>query len=276
VQYCITVPAGRHDRRPSTAREAPARARNCVLDLSLTATAVAVQLAQQRRGPAVTLTPWPLSGRPRVVMMCSRLALLLPAVLLALTSVPAAAQQQPATGDSIATGAAAVAAAGHGGAMAASSALYYKLSEVDIGGKRWPSEFLKYSILVADPGLTPAQLAVVRRDLPGRKLIAYTCMGWAYVQTPCTNCTGPKCSGCPGSRCVDRLDSAGRPYWNSSYNVRNRHDGKAICPFGHLHSAVTPVAAWIPTRESVDAMVRFHSEVTLLGYDGVRVGLTPD
>ena len=96
-------------------------------------------------------------------------------------------------------------------------------------------------------------------------------MGWAYVRQPCTNCTGAKCNGCPGSRCVDRLDAAGKPYWKDSYNVRNLRDGKAICPFGHLHSEVVPVAAWVPMQESVDAMVRFHTEVTITGYDGVSL-----
>eukprot|EP01043_Picozoa_sp_COSAG02_P006575 COSAG02_NODE_188_length_30307_cov_341.858746_14_plen_411_part_00 len=150
------------------------------------------------------------------------------------------------------------------------SALYYKLNGADVSSTGWPAKFLKYGVLVVDPGLNASILTKIRRDLPGRKLVAYTCMGWAYVRLPCTNCTGVKCSGCPGSRCVDRLDYQGKPYWNDSYNVRNLHDGKAICPFGHLHSKVEPVAAWIPMKESVDAMVRFHTEVTLAGYDGVR------
>jgi hypothetical protein len=154
--------------------------------------------------------------------------------------------------------------------VAVSSALYYKLNGADVGSREWPAKFLKYGVLVADPGLSQSVLTKIRRDLPGRKLIAYTCMGWAYVRQPCTNCTGSRCVGCPGSRCVDRLDSAGKPYWKDSYNVRNLHDGKAICPFGHLNSQVEPVAAWIPMKESVDAMVRFHTEVTLAGYDGVR------
>lgn len=149
-------------------------------------------------------------------------------------------------------------------------ALYYKLTGAELGSKEWPVKYLKYGVLVADPGLSQTVLAKIRRDLPGRKLVAYTCMSWAYVRQPCTNCTGDRCSGCPGSRCVDRLDSAGKSYWNDSYNVRNLHDGKAICPFGHLHAKVEPVAAWIPMQESVDAMVRFHAEVTLAGYDGVR------
>ena len=60
-----------------------------------------------------------------------------------------------------------------------------------------------------------------------------------------------------------------------SYNVRNLHDNRPICPFRHVGHAVEggahyhPIAAWIPSRDSVDAMVRFHSEVTILNYDGI-------
>ena len=41
--------------------------------------------------------------------------------------------------------------------------------------------------------------------------------------------------------------------------------GHAVEGGAHYH----PIAAWIPSRDSVDAMVRFHSEVTILNYDGI-------
>ena len=161
-------------------------------------------------------------------------------------------------------------------ASAAPSALYYKLSGADItnSSAAWPAAFEKYDVLVADPGLSADQLAMVRRDLPGRKLVAYTCMSWAYVTQPCSNCSldgGAKCSGCPGSRCVDVRDAAGKPYWNSSWNVANLRDGRAVCPFGGLGHAVVPVAAWIPSEASASAMARFHAEVTAEGFDGLYV-----
>eukprot|EP01048_Picozoa_sp_COSAG05_P029853 COSAG05_NODE_10049_length_586_cov_0.882957_1_plen_145_part_10 len=124
-----------------------------------------------------------------------------------------------------------------GVAPSSSGPMYYKLGSADLKAKDWPAHFVKYTHIVADPGFSSAEIAQIRRDLPGRRLIAYTCMSWAYVKLPCTNCTAPRgtnmagCSGCPGPRCVDRLDSAGQPYWKDSYNVRNLHDGKAVCPF---------------------------------------------
>ena len=160
------------------------------------------------------------------------------------------------------------------GARCAPSALYYKLSGADITSAAWPTSFLKYDVLIADPGLRANQLALVRRDLPGRKLVAYSCMSWAYVTQPCSNCSrggDAKCTGCPGSRCVDRNDAAGKPYWNSSWNVVNLRDGRAVCPFGGLGHAVVPVAAWIPSEASASAMARFHAEVTAEGYDGLYV-----
>jgi hypothetical protein len=38
------------------------------------------------------------------------------------------------------------------------------------------------------------------------------------------------------------------------YNVRNLHDGKAVCPFKGLGRYPDPVAAWIPSQDSVSAM----------------------
>jgi len=158
-------------------------------------------------------------------------------------------------------------------------AVYYKLSAATLEEKDFPQRYLKYSTLVADPGLRPDQLAQLRHALPGRKLLAYTCMGWAGVNATCTNCTGTLCSGCPGPYCVDRMDRTGRPYFVERYVVRNLHDGRPICPFHGLGHAVAlghrALAVWIPAKDSVDAMVRFHAEVTVLGYDGLYI-VRPD
>ena len=75
----------------------------------------------------------------------------------------------------------------------------------------------------------------------------------------------------PGSRCVDRLDASGQRYWKDEYNVHSLEDGKAICPFKGLGRYPDPVAAWIPSEASVDAMVRYHKEVTSVGYDGIYI-----
>ena len=154
---------------------------------------------------------------------------------------------------------------------ASHAALYYKLSEADINGKDWPQRWYKYDILVADPGLKNASLAQIRKDLPRVRIVAYTCMGWVYVSAPCANCTGNRCSGCPGLRCIDRVDTTGKSYWNLNFTVRNLHDGRPICPFGGLNNEVTPVATWIPSKESVEAMVRYHKDHTVVGYDGIYV-----
>lgn len=34
---------------------------------------------------------------------------------------------------------------------------------------------------------------------------------------------------------------------------------------------MVPVATWIPNVESVAAMVKFHEERTLIGYDGIYI-----
>lgn len=159
-------------------------------------------------------------------------------------------------------------------ASESSGAMYYKFEGTEMNAPDWPASFLKYDLLVANPGLTPDVLQKLRADLPGIKLVAYTCMGWAYVSQPCTNCTTSKtqrCVGCPSSRCVDTVDDVGKPYWNESWNLRNLHDNRPICPYGGLNNKVDPVAAWIPQADSVSAMVRFHVEKTLVGYDGIYI-----
>jgi alpha-N-acetylglucosaminidase len=67
---------------------------------------------------------------------------------------------------------------------AAAGAMYYKLSAGDLEAADWPQRFHKYTIIITDPGLPPADLARIRRDLPGRKLIAYTCAGHGLVRLP--------------------------------------------------------------------------------------------
>jgi len=153
----------------------------------------------------------------------------------------------------------------------AATALYYKLTGAELKSKDWPRAYLKYGVLITDPGQKNETLAQIWRDLPDRKLVVYTCMSCAYVSAPCTNCTGAKCSGCPGGRCVDRPDASGKSYWDANFTVRSLHDRRPICPFGGLHNKVVPVAAWIPTKESVEAMVRYYNEHTSVGHDGIYV-----
>ena len=62
-----------------------------------------------------------------------------------------------------------------GSAALLPSALYYKLSGLELKTKGWPHDYLKYSIFVADPGLSTSVLAQIRRDLPGRQLVACVC-----------------------------------------------------------------------------------------------------
>lgn len=73
--------------------------------------------------------------------------------------------------------------------------MYYKLSAANLKQPGWPHDYLKYSVLVADPGFDNDTLSIVRRALPNASLVAYTCMSWVYSSQPCTNCTGEKCAG---------------------------------------------------------------------------------
>eukprot|EP00041_Stephanoeca_diplocostata_P011015 m.177753 g.177753 ORF g.177753 m.177753 type:complete len:405 (+) comp18380_c0_seq3:414-1628(+) len=154
---------------------------------------------------------------------------------------------------------------------ASNDAIYYKLSAATLRQPGWPRNYSKYDVLIADPGLENETLSIIRKAMPNASLVVYTCMSWVYTSQPCTNCTGATCTGCPSSRCIDTTDSSGKSYWNHSWNVQNLHDGKAVCPFGGLRHEVTPVATWIPQKNSVEAMARFHVEKTVVGYDGIYV-----
>ena len=46
-----------------------------------------------------------------------------------------------------------------------------------VEAKGWPEMWLKYDVLITDPGIPSATLAAIRAALPGRRLVAYTCMG---------------------------------------------------------------------------------------------------
>jgi hypothetical protein len=123
-------------------------------------------------------------------------------------------------------------------------AIYYKFDGSELANTSksgWPNAFKKYELMVVNPGLHKDTLAQLRQQLPNTKLVVYTCMAWAYVSQPCTNCTsGNRCRGCPNSRCVDIVDAQGNPYWNETWNVRNLHDGRPICPFGGINKPVVP------------------------------------
>ena len=62
---------------------------------------------------------------------------------------------------------------------------YYKLLPADIASASWPTGFEHYSLFVAVPGLTAAELAKVKATVPGAKVLAYSDMSWAYVGVGC-------------------------------------------------------------------------------------------
>eukprot|EP01051_Picozoa_sp_SAG22_P002150 SAG22_NODE_94_length_20824_cov_230.693718_11_plen_1262_part_00 len=136
---------------------------------------------------------------------------------------------------------------------------YYKLSRADLTNASWPRGFEHYHLFVANPGFTAGELAKVRSTVPGSKVLAYSDMSWAYVGTGCSEGNGNFSA-----------------YFHPRWAVTNLRTGRPVCPFGAAATPldpspkITPVAAAVLTKESADALVRYHTEVTLSApYDGL-------
>jgi heparin/heparan-sulfate lyase len=114
------------------------------------------------------------------------------------------------------------------------SMAYYKLYGDDIDGgvgknaSDWLSKFRQYNVFVASPGLTPPQIAKVRRDIPNVTTLAYTDLALVYAGrgTPAAN-------GC----CTAHLSNFSK-YWDPRWAVTNLRTGLPICPFATLASPV--------------------------------------
>ena len=63
---------------------------------------------------------------------------------------------------------------------------YYKLASTDLANASWPAGFEHYSVFVANPGFSAAELSKVKATVPGAMILAYSDMSWAYVGTGCS------------------------------------------------------------------------------------------
>jgi hypothetical protein len=138
---------------------------------------------------------------------------------------------------------------------------YYKLTQADISSPTWPAGFEHYSLFVANPGFTVRDLHRVHSSVPGSAVLAYSDMSWAYVGTGCSE----------GNGNFSR-------YFKPAWAVTDLRTHQPVCPFGasptplNPSPKIDPVAAAVLTHESADALVRYHTEVTLAApYDGLYV-----
>lgn len=136
---------------------------------------------------------------------------------------------------------------------------YYKLSQADVSSPTWPAGFEHYSLFIANPGFTATELQRVRSSVPGSAVLAYSDMSWAYVGTGCSEGNG-------------NFSKFFKPEWA----VTNLRNNQPVCPFGASPTPldpspkIDPVAAAVLTQVSADALVRYHTEVTLAApYDGL-------
>ncbi len=134
---------------------------------------------------------------------------------------------------------------------------FFILQGTHLRSDEWPEAFADYDVLVTTPSLGADDVAGIRADLPGVRLLAYT-----NVQDMPLG-----------------LHSA-NAYWrgleavfDSSLCIRNLSTGNVVRIYGadpEDLSVGTP--AYIMSREAADVLVAFHRDVTMTaGWDGMYV-----
>ena len=63
----------------------------------------------------------------------------------------------------------------------------------------------------------------MRTDVPGAKVLAYSCMGWSYLDAGCSKCHGSRCD---------------TGYMKPEYLLTDLTHGGPVCPFGYVHTTI--------------------------------------
>ena len=116
----------------------------------------------------------------------------------------------------------------------------------------WPAAYRNYSVFVASPSLTRADVDQVHADIPVSKVLAYYCSSWVYLG---------------GSACnMSRYHM--RDYFNASDAITNIDTGQPACiVFGPSGG----VAGYVFSKRTADTIANYHQQVTLraANWDGI-------
>ena len=115
---------------------------------------------------------------------------------------------------------------------------YYKLMSSDLTNASWPAGFTQYSLFVANPGMTAAEINRVRATVPGSKVLAYSDQSWAYIGTGCSE-----------------GNSAFTKYFQPHWAVTDLHTGLPVCPFGASPTPLDPSPKITPVAASCEVQV---------------------
>ena len=133
---------------------------------------------------------------------------------------------------------------------------FFIFQATDLRSDAWPDAWTGMDLLVCNPALSAADIALIRAGLPGVRLLAYT------------NVQDIRLGHYEGNPYFDALGAA----FDSTWCLRRVDNGEIINIQGWDGTPGSGVPAWIVQRPSAEAVVAFHRDVTLVaGYDGLYV-----
>lgn len=131
---------------------------------------------------------------------------------------------------------------------------FFILQQTHLQGSDWPEAFAHYSMFICNPALTASELATVRADIPGAKLLAYTSAQDIWIDNY------------PGNPYFEAMADAFPP----QLCIKDLNNGQVVHIYGY--GGPSPVAAFIPREASVNALVSFHNNYTMLApWDGFYI-----
>ena len=134
----------------------------------------------------------------------------------------------------------------------------FRLGLDDLTGPDWPARFRNYSLFVCSPRFEERHLQQVRRDIPGAKLIAYFDTQFAMIDKGCAS------SGGTG------YYKAFNRYFKPEWAITDLGTGLPVCLQSKRGWAGTQPAGWVAFPAAVDAVAKYHKEVTFnASWDGM-------
>ena len=131
---------------------------------------------------------------------------------------------------------------------------FFTLHGTDIRGDRWPTDYTGFSLFVCDPSLSAADLARVRTDIPGARLLAYT------------NVADIPIDQYAGNPYHDALTAA----FDSTLCVIDLTHDRIVRLQGYNGTPGSGQPAFVLGPESVEVLVAFHRDVTMdRNWDGM-------
>eukprot|EP01052_Picozoa_sp_SAG31_P028537 SAG31_NODE_2763_length_5128_cov_25.339232_3_plen_257_part_00 len=150
------------------------------------------------------------------------------------------------------------------GSSGASNAYYAITSPAMLAAPEWPAAYRNYSLFVVFDSISPANLTIMRRDIPHASFLIYH--AYASVVT-----SGGRCSGCTGASC-SRADRPPPAFFERQWAITDLRTKQPMCLGGWWPPTQRRnPQGYIPMRASADGMLRYIKQELWegRGFDGV-------